>query len=193
MLLDDIPASRLLESVPEPMLVMSSDGMIVSANNALARLLETDATPVEANITQFLPETESARLDPLAWMRRWAETTESPELDHVHLICRTALGNYRPVRVRVGRLSIDAVHYLVLLHDISQEQARQQQSRQAHRLAARVLANSADAIVNVNAEFIIIYANPSAETLFGYGSGELVTGRSAPCSRMVSGSLTRSR
>ncbi|MCH8142496.1 MAG: PAS domain S-box protein, partial [Proteobacteria bacterium] len=174
MLLDDISASQLLESVPEPMLVMSSDGFIVSANDALAHLLETDAPPLATTVTQFLPETERARLTPLTWMRRWAETPEAPEREHVHLICRTARGNDRPVRVRVGRLSIDDVYYLVLLHDITQEQTRQRQSRQAHRLAARILANSADAIVNVNAEFTIIYANPSAETLFGYGSGELV-------------------
>ena len=174
MLLDDISASQLLERVPEPMLVMSSDGFIVSANDALAHLLETDAPPLATNVTQFLPETERARLNPLAWMRRWAETPEAPELEYVHLICRIARGNDRPVRVRVGRLLIDDVYYLVLLHDITQEQTRQHQSRQAHRLAARILANSADAIVNVNAEFTIIYANPSAEILFGYGRGELV-------------------
>ena len=174
MLIDDIPASRLLACMPEPMMVMSSDGVIVSANDALAHLLETDVPPIATNVTQFMPETERERLNPLAWMRHWAETPEAPELEHVHLICRTALGNDRPVRVRVGRLSNDAVYYLVLLHDITQEQTRQHQSRQAHRLAARILANSADAIVNVNAEFTIIYANPSAESLFGYGSGELV-------------------
>lgn len=174
MLLDDIPASRLLEVVPEPMLVMSSDGTIVSANDAVARLLETDVPPVAMNISQFLPETERAQLNPLTWMQHWAETPEAPELEYVHLICRTARGNDRPVRVRVGRLSLDVVHYLLLLHDITKEQSRQQETRHAHRLAARVLANSADAIVNVNAEFTIIYANPSAEILFGYSSGELI-------------------
>lgn len=174
MQLDDIPASRLLANIPEPMLLMSADGLIVSANDALAKLLETDVPPIAENVTQFIPEAERARLNPLAWMRRWADSPEAPELEHVHLICRTARGHDRPVRVRVGRLSIDGIYYLVLLHDITQEQARQQQSRQAQRLAVRILANSADAIVNVNADFTIIYANPSAENLFGYGSGELV-------------------
>lgn len=174
MLLDDIPASRLLEVLPEPMLVMSSDGIIVFANDAVARLLETDVPPVATNISQFLPETRRAQLNPLTWMQHWAETPEAPELEYVHLICRTALGNDRPVRVRVGRLSIDGVYYLLLLHDITKEQSRQQEIRHAHRLAARVLANSADAIVNVNAEFTIIYANTSAEILFGYSSGELI-------------------
>jgi PAS domain S-box-containing protein len=189
MLLDDIPASRLLASMPEPMLVMSSDGIIVAANDALAHLLETDVPPIATNVTQFIPETERERLDPLAWMRRWAESPEAPELEYVHLICRTALGNDRPVRVRVGRLSNDAVYYLVLLHDITQEQAKQHQSRHAHRLAARILANSADAIVNVNAEFTIIYANPSAESLFGYSTGELVD---RPLSDLLPGSFQES-
>jgi PAS domain S-box-containing protein len=60
-----------------------------------------------------------------------------------------------------------------MLHDISEEQARQQQSRQAHRLAARVLAISADAIINVDENLSIQYANAAAERLFGYPVGEL--------------------
>ena len=58
--------------------------------------------------------------------------------------------------------------------DISLDQSRQQQTRSAHRLAARVLAISADAIVTVDPDLKIIYANPSAEQLFDYDGGQLL-------------------
>jgi PAS domain S-box-containing protein len=171
--MDDITVIELLDSFPEPMVVMESDGTVAYGNPAAMRLLETEAL-VGQNIVTFLPEDERARLNPLAWLQRWADEPDAPEIEHVHLICRTSRGADKPVRVRVGRLRKDTTRYTVMLHDITQEQARQQQTRQAHRLAARVLAISADAIVNVDTDFRILYANPSAETLFGYGSGELV-------------------
>jgi PAS domain S-box-containing protein len=170
---DDIPATELLDSFPEPMVVMESDGTVAYGNPAAIRLLETEAL-IGQSIVTFLPEDERERLNPLAWLQRWADEPDAPEIEHVHLICRTSRGTDKPVRVRVGRLRNDPTLYTVMLHDITHEQARQHEARQAHRLAARVLAISADAIVNVDTDFHILYANPSAEALFGYGSGELV-------------------
>jgi PAS domain S-box-containing protein len=170
---DDIAATELLDSFPEPMVVMESDGTVAYGNPAAKQLLETDAL-IGQSIVTFLPEDERARLKPLAWLQRWADEPDAPEIEHVHLICRTSRGTDKPVRVRVGRLRNDPTLYTVMLHDITHEQARQHETRQAHRLAARVLAISADAIVNVDTDFRILYANPSAEALFGYGSGELV-------------------
>lgn len=174
MSLADISASSLLSGFPEPMLVIQADGTLVFANQAAVRLLEVEE-PASGLITDYLPENERSRLDPLTWLQRWAETPDAPEMDFVHLMVRTASGREVPARVRVGRLRAeDETLYVVMLQDISRDQSRQQQTRSAHRLAARVLAISADAIVTVDPELRISYANPSAETLFGYGSGELV-------------------
>lgn len=173
--LQDIPATELLASFPQPMLVMQPSGSLLYANPAAAVLLGLTGDPVGRSILDFLPEQERSRLNPLAWMQRWAEVPDAPELQHVHLLVQTEDGRELPVRVRVGRLreGVDAC-YLVSLQDITAEQTRQQQTRQAHRLAARVLAISADAIINVDQDFNILYGNPSAEKLFGYASGELV-------------------
>lgn len=157
------------------MLVIQPDGALVFMNDAAIRLLEVRDLPVEALITDYLPENERSRLNPLAWLQRWAETPDAPEMDFVHLIVRTATGLELPARVRVGRIrENDKTLYVVMLQDISRDQTRQQQARSAHRLAARVLAISADAIITVNPDLQVSYANQSAERLFGYGSGELV-------------------
>ena len=175
MSLADVTAAGLLSGFPEPMLVIEVDGTLVFLNGAAGALLAVDPTDVQGSITDYLPEQERSRLDPLAWLQRWAETPDAPEMDFVHLTVRAADGRELPARVRVGRLRQDGeTLYVVMLQDISKDQSRQQQSRAAHRLAARVLAISADAIVTADPTLKISYANPSAETLFGYGSGELV-------------------
>lgn len=175
----ELPVQRLLSEFPEPLLLIEPEGKLVFSNAAARSLLEVSAAEaLQLNITQFLPERERNRLQPLAWLQRWADTPDAPEMDYVYLHCRTTTGRELPVRVRVGRVTeLDDPLYLVMLQDISLEQSRQQQSRSAHRLAARVLAISADAIVTADAAadgtLRISYANPSAEQLFGYASGEL--------------------
>ncbi len=172
-MLDDISAKDLLGGFPEPALVITADGHIIFSNGAADRLLSGGVSATGEQITRFLPEQERSRLNPLVWLRRWAEQPAAPELQHVHLLCRDTAGNERPVRVRVGRLGTQSALYVVMLQDITVEHARQQQTRQAHRLAARVLAISADAIINVDEHADIIYANPSAASLFGYEPGSL--------------------
>ena len=175
MALENVSAATLLAGFPEPTLVITPDGTVIHANGAAGQLLRAAPGAIEGQtILRFLPEEERGRLNPLVWLRRWAEQPHAPELQHVYLMCRDLEGGETPVRVRVGRIDTAPPSYVVMLQDISEEQARQQQSRQAHRLAARVLAISADAIVNVDDQMIIRYANPSAERLFGYGSGELL-------------------
>jgi len=170
---------NLFAGFPEPILLIEPDGKLLYSNAAAQALLEvTESQARGMQITRFLPQRERNRLQPLVWLQRWADTPDAPEMDYVYLHCRTSSGRELPVRVRAGRVSeLSEPVYLVMLQDISVEQLRQQQSRAAHRLAARVLAISADAIVTADAGadgvLHISYANPSAEQLFGYASGAM--------------------
>jgi PAS domain S-box-containing protein len=173
--LSDLSATALLGDFPEAGLIMAPDGDILFANSAALALFELDEKFTKVNITSFLPENERTRLDPLTWMRRWAERPDAPELAHVHLQCRTTSGREIPVRVRVGRIrSGDDIYYVVMLSDVSEALERQYKTRQQHRLAARVLAISADAIITADRSLQVTYANPSAENLFGYPGGTLI-------------------
>jgi len=169
-----LSARDLLEALPDPTLIIDRDGVIVSGNDAVNALLATEWVPVGESILLFLPEQERGRLNPLAWLQRWAEQPHAPELAHVRLWCRDRVGEEKAVRVRVGRLPTEPITYLVMLVDVTREQAREHRTRSAHRLAARLLAISADGILNVDESLQIIYANPSAERLFGYPHGTLV-------------------
>jgi PAS domain S-box-containing protein len=173
MAMESLTGSDLLEALPDPALIIDGSGVIVSGNGAVNGLLATARVPAGESILVFLPEQERSRLNPLIWLQRWAREPHSPELAHVRLWCRDRSGAQKPVRVRVGRLPTEPVTYLVLLVDVSEEQAREHRSRSAQRLAARLLAISADAIVNVDERLHIVYANASAERLFEYTAGTL--------------------
>jgi PAS domain S-box-containing protein len=173
--LSDVGAIALLQALPDPALVIQSDGRVSFVNAAAQRFLGVDDATgaVLPNVTEFMPARERQRLEPLHWLLRWADTPEAPEREFVHLTCRVAGGGETQVRASVGRLEGDPTCYVVVLHDVGAELARQRQARDAHRIAARVLAISADAVVNVGADQRIEYVNASAEQLFGYGPGAL--------------------
>lgn len=172
--IDYLSAGDLLEALPDPTLIIDRGGVIISGNRAVNGLLDTEWVPVGESILLFLPEQERSRLNPLVWLQRWGDQPHAPELAHVRLWCRDRSGDEKAVRVRVGRLPTEPLTYLVMLVDVTREQALEHRTRSAHRLAARLLAISADGIVNVDESLQIIYANPSAERLFGYAHGSLL-------------------
>ncbi len=172
--LDRISAVSLLDGFPEPTLVMDSEGIIEYGNPAAATLFGKTGFVSGESINAYIPEDERTRLQPLVWLKRWADAPSAPELRHVHLNCRSAAGQQIPVQVRVGRLVDDPNRYVVMLQDIREVQARVQQTREAHRLAARMLAICADAVIAVDESLAIVYANPAAEQLFEVASGQLV-------------------
>ena len=99
--LAEVGALGLLSGFPEPMLVIEPGGTLVFLNSAAETLFEVDESAVGRNISDFLPEKERSRLNPLAWLQRWAETPDAPEMDFVHLNCRTSNGTELPVRVLI--------------------------------------------------------------------------------------------
>lgn len=171
--LDSISAVSLLDGFPEPTLVMDAEGIIEYGNPAAAILFGKEGFAAGESIDAYIPEDERSRLQPLVWLKRWADSPTAPELRHVHLNCKTATGMQIPVQVRVGRLLDDPHRYVVMLQDIREVQARVQQTREAHRLAARMLAISADAIIAVDESLTIVYANPAADRLFEAAAGQL--------------------
>ncbi len=166
---DALSAAGLLEALPAPALVMAVDGRILRANPLACELLGVDRGE-DRNVLEFLSDSERRRLDPLAWMRHWADQPDAPELQYVHLTVTRADGRQTPVRTRVAR--IDGA-FLVLLHDIAAELERTAQSREANLIARRTLDISADAVLMVDEGGRIEYANRSAHELFAYPPGAL--------------------
>jgi PAS domain S-box-containing protein len=74
----------------------------------------------------------------------------------------------------VSRLVKDKTYYLVTLRDITVAESRLRAERFAHRVAARILAISADAIVTTDDNMKVTQLNNSAELLFGYSAAEVL-------------------
>ena len=173
----ELTGKALFAALPAPALIFAADGTVVAANQGAADLFERDLPFPAMSVTELLAQPERKRLDPLAWMRKWADVPDAPELDYVYLTCRTAQGREKQLSVRVARLDGDApddINYLVTMHDVSSWEKRLHDEREAHRVAARVLAISADAVIIVDENFDITYANDSAYRLLNYPNGALL-------------------
>lgn len=172
---DELTSTALFAALPDPAIVFSVDGQVVAANQCAADLFELAMPFPQINVTELLAQPERKRLDPLAWMQKWADTPTAPELDYVYLICRTASGAEKQLSVRVARLApVSAeIFYLVTMHDVSRWEERLRSERDAHRVASQVLAISADAVIIVDENARITYANASADRLLAYPVGTL--------------------
>ncbi len=176
---NDLSSQGLFDCLPDPAIIFSVDGQVVAANLCAAELFELDMPFPQLNVTELLAQPERKRLDPLAWMRRWADSPHAPELEYVYLTCRTASGLEKQLSVRVARLqpageTADDVFYLVTMHDVSRWEERLHSEREAHRIASRVLAISSDAVIIVDENHDITYTNASADKLLGYAAGDLL-------------------
>ena len=176
MVWQSLTAQTLFEQLPEAAMVVDVDGCVVTTNPRADDLFDIDAQAPDLTVVDLLTQPERARLNPLAWLQKWADTPEAPELDYVYLTCKTRNGRERQLAIRVSRIRDDQsrAFYLVTLRDISTWEERLRRERDAHRLAARVLAISADAVLTINSLYQIVYANRSAEDLFGYPQGALM-------------------
>lgn len=168
---EDLSAEALFLGLPEPAIILAADGRVLAGNTCAEELFEMPGSFAGLSVTDLLPQPERTRLNPLEWLARWADRPDAPELEYVYLTCRTHTGAEKQLSVRVSKLG--ASNYLVTMHDVSRWEERLHAERDAHRLAARVLAISADAVVITDAARRVTYANASALALFGYSATEL--------------------
>ena len=173
---NELSSTALFAALPDPAIVFSVDGQVVAANQCAADLFELDMPFPQINVTELLAQPERKRLDPLAWMRKWADAPNAPELNYVYLICRTATGAEKQLSVRVARLAPDSADtfYLVTMHDVSRWEERLRSERDAHRVATQVIAITADAVIIADADARITYTNASADRLLAYPAGALI-------------------
>jgi PAS domain S-box-containing protein len=166
-----LTTDELFAALPEPALVITADGAVLAGNPCACDLFETETPFPSVNVVELLTQPERARLNPLEWLGKWADRPDAPELEYVYLTCRTESGAEKQLSVRVSKM--ESGDYLVTMHDVSRWEERLHAERDAHRLASRVLAISADAVVIVDEQHRVTYANASAEKLFGYSGAEL--------------------
>jgi PAS domain S-box-containing protein len=168
-------ALSVLACLPEAFLLMDAAGQVQYLNPAAADLLGRPAEElIGASVTRFIVAQPGQRIDPVAWLARWAGEPASPQLRYLTLSGRTGSGALLRLSVRVARLDADPTRYIVVLRDVTAEQQQHADAKHAYLLASRILAIAEDAIVNLDAEQRVEFFNRKAELLFGYRADEVL-------------------
>jgi PAS domain S-box-containing protein len=165
----------LLDALPEATLIVAPDGRIRYLNRAATELLGHERAEIEGEpVSSIIVPQSGQRLDVVEWLERWARDPQSPQLRYLTLTGRTRSGAEIRLSLRVARLERPELLYIVTLRDVTVEQREHQDVKNAYLVAARVLAISDDAIVNVDREQRITFFNRKAESLFGYRADEIL-------------------
>lgn len=170
-----IPSQAFFEALPDPAIMVGIDGTVLAGNQCACNLFEFDAPFPAIAVDKLLTQPERKRLQVMSWLRKWADTPTAPELDYVYLTIQTSAGEPKQLSTRVSRLQMPQLAsrsstnvYLVTMHDIGPWEQRLRREQRAHKMASHVLAQCADAVLVVNNQYHISFANRSAEALFIY-------------------------
>jgi PAS domain S-box-containing protein len=168
-------ALATLRVLPEAALLMDGGGTVVYLNPAALDLLGYPPdTLVGSSVSKFIVAQPGQRLDPVAWLARWSQEPDSPQLRYLTLTGRTHSGALLRLSVRVARLPAPGSGYVVTLRDVTAEQQQHVDAKHAFLLASRILAIAEDAIVNIDAQRCISFFNRKAELLFGYAAADVL-------------------
>ncbi|MGL4543655.1 MAG: PAS domain S-box protein, partial [Polymorphobacter sp.] len=89
--------ATVLDGLPEAVIVATPDGRITFINVAAETLLGYDAADVVgASVTMLVPRQSDRRVDPVAWLARWAAEPDATAARYVDLIARRADGHEMP-------------------------------------------------------------------------------------------------
>src|SRR5262245_195015 len=145
------PALQMLDVLPEAVLIVDGAGKVGYLNGAANELLGYRPSELEGrDVATVIASQPGQRVDVVAWLARWADDPNSPQLRFLTLTGRTRDGAQLRLSVRVAKLDAERRHYLVTLRDVTAEQREHQDVKHAYLVASRILAISDDAIVNAD-------------------------------------------
>jgi PAS domain S-box-containing protein len=162
---------RLLEALPDGVLVHELDGRIVLANAQVSELFgysqeELIGQPAEA----LLPERFRARHE-----EHRAAYAEPPRTRPMGLglppVGRRKDGSEFPVDVSLGVVQVDGrVQLVSTIRDVTDQRSPEETRA---RLAA-IVETATDAVIGKTVDGIVTSWNPAAERLFGYAAAEMI-------------------
>lgn len=157
---------QLFHDTPIPIVVLASDLALSEANSAATALLGLPQGGQRLPFDQFVA---SENID--AWRRLIGNADDT---DRVTQLTLRAVGGRR-IYCRAGRLSRDDGHTLLVLEDVTETREAQGQHRALQQRYFRVVRDSHDAVVIVDATtWLIEEANEATGELLGVAAGSLI-------------------
>jgi diguanylate cyclase (GGDEF)-like protein/PAS domain S-box-containing protein len=166
-----LPAdAAFLETLPDALIIVDADGAIVFANGASEQLLgwprgELRGQPVERLVPPRFTTHASLRAGFMGHAAR-RPMGAGPEL-----FALKRDGSELPVDIAISPLTLDGKpHAVVSLRDVS----RQTQANQQLRILSVAIDAAASGVVITDKRGVIVWVNPAACRMTGYGVEELV-------------------
>ncbi len=161
---------NLFAKAGEGILILSSDGRIVAANEAFARMHGYTVEEILAlSITDLLVP-EALQLAPDRWRRILGGETLTREVDH----CRKD-GSVFTVEVSNSRISLgDAVYMQSFHRDVTERKQAEKRLRDSEERYRSLFANAADGIHILSAGGKTIDANEAFARMHGYTRQEIL-------------------
>lgn len=166
----------IVESAPEAIVVVTSDGEISFFNPAAERLFGYgSADVVGRSITVLVPTQPNRRADPVRWLARWAAEPPTEQSRYLEFQARRRDGSQMPVDVRVAQARVSGEpRFVITVRDDSARRQAQTALKDSNLVAARTLLVAEDAIVSCDAQQTITLFNLAAERMFGYRMEEAI-------------------
>jgi diguanylate cyclase (GGDEF)-like protein/PAS domain S-box-containing protein len=172
----DAPAMSLptdaafLEAMPDALLIVDGGGAIVFANSATERLLGwAPGTLRGESVDRLVP----SRFAKHASLREgfMKHSVRRPMGAGLELFAQRRDGSEVPVDIAISPVTLDGQpHVVVALRDVS----RQTQASQQLRILSVAIDAAASGVVITDRRGVIVWANPAAVRMTGYGVEELV-------------------
>ena len=161
----------IVRAIPAAVAVLSRDGRVVSVNPAFARAFGLPADGVAsapgAPVDRLLP---AGLLSP----ERFAALLSDAETQPVELRVATppSDGSARSFDLRLSRLDDDG-RLLFVLWEVTEAEALNRRVAELQRYNENIIQNMNSALLVVDGDGLIVFANPTAEGILGVGPSEL--------------------
>ncbi|MGW4383630.1 PAS domain-containing protein [Kitasatospora sp. NPDC004531] len=178
--------AAILDALPDPLLLVNSNGTVVDANKAAVESLQAPGTSlVGRGVLDLLPEFDPSRIP--GSMRPPASETQSLELP-VRMTARRTDGSTFAVEVSGndftdegggeahGFLSFattDQDLLLLLVRDLSTRLGVESELRRQHKQTEMILRAAAEGVLGVDLEGRVVLVNPAAAHILDFRASEL--------------------
>ena len=169
-------AAKIIENLPEALLILNEDGELLYLNQAAQEL--TGFLPDELqgqHVSILMPPSPHRRVDALTWLSRWSDNPDPSQLRYLTLDGVTKSGEKKKYRVRVSSFNSETGHaFLVIVRDVTEEATESRRSQHKRLVTERIFAMGTDGVLSIDEGQTIQSWNTRAEQIFGFTESEIL-------------------